>query len=629
MADDTPIHPEETPTNDISAQEPPAPAETTARRQPAHLSASFDTLYLAEALANAEDTSDAETSARASANAEAGASASEDSPVTTGAAEPAQDAQPPEADQGTARPDEGGPCTDDDPAGVTESRPTDEPATEELPLPQAGVDDPTARLDDSVGADDTAPHEPTVESSPVALSRGRRLPRMLRGLWERVFPARDSHARVMAACVLLIALGVIAAAALALMPKTHQPVPVLISVSAPNLGADGSPVPVHVTGADIDGAVVDRTEYLVPGNHQLELVPGGYTVTVLASPLVPSGTLYVTDGIAARLDVSEFEFDDGHGHGSASLTLGIAGVEQMTDEAIESARTYALSSGMGEGGVQRLVDATVAHRTALLPATYSYEYASADSLHKGKLSGTPATDDGISSWYAYPVFTSTKDNEDMDKLNKELRSAAEAAATGKASSGLFDSAGNALYHAQVTYFAGGVAGLRIESWSTNKGGDTKVEARVVDLDTGEEQDPWEFVGLKRSELNACAADALELFLKSLEPTTASSAQTPADEDDWIAQTNRWMEDLFGDKRTMRERASDLVKNGKLTYYLTADGIVASFATKDLGLSDKAAKANPAVRSDLLVCDLAGEPCATGSRYEQVNPPATTMTGKQP
>jgi hypothetical protein len=326
--------------------------------------------------------------------------------------------------------------------------------------------------------------------------------------------------------------------------------------------------------------------------------------------------------------VSEFEFDDGHGHGSASLTLGIAGVEQMTDEAIESARSYALSSGMGEGGVQRLVDATIAHRTALLPATYSYEYASADSLHKAKLSGTPATNDGISSWYAYPVFTSTKDNEDMNELNEELRRAAEAAATGKASSGLFDSAGNALYHAQVTYFAGGVAGLRIESWSTNKGGDSKVEARVVDLDSGEKQDPWEFVGLKRTELNAYAVDALELFLKNLAPADTSSAQTPA-QDDWIAEANRWMEDLFADKRTARERASDLVKNGKVTYYLTADGVVASFATKDLGLSDKAAKANPAVRSDLLACDLAGEPCATGSRYEPVNPPATTMTGKRP
>ena len=139
MADDTPIHPEETPTNDISAQEPPAPAETTARRQPAHLSASFETLYLADAQADAEDASDAETDAGASANAEADTGASEDSPVTTGATEPSQDAQPPEAGQGAVQPDDDGQLADGEPADAPETPPAGKPAPSQRRKPPDGA----------------------------------------------------------------------------------------------------------------------------------------------------------------------------------------------------------------------------------------------------------------------------------------------------------------------------------------------------------------------------------------------------------------------------------------------------------------------------------------------------------
>ena len=617
MTDDTPIHDETLPTTEPTAQQPAAP-DAPPRRTPAHLSASFATLDAAAEGADAAAPAQASTQDAASIPAEAEAEAEAATGELPRAQEPAPGA---ETEQGQP----------DDPAAPQGAAAADDdPATEELPRAHEAGDSPTTQLGEGVaGLGETSPHEPTVESTPVVLSHGRRLPRMLQALVDRIVPARDSHARVMAACVVLIALGVIAAAALSLVPKTHRPVPALISVSAPNLGADGSPVPVHVTGADIDGAVVDRTEYLTAGNHELELVPGGYTVTVLASPLVPSGTLYVIDGIAARLDVSEFEFGDGNGHGSASLTLGIAGVEQMTDEAIDAARSYALASGMGEGSVQRLVDATVAHRIALLPATYSFEYASADDLHKGKLDGKPDSNDGIKAWYAYPVFTSSKDNEDMDRLNDKLRSAAETAARSTTGSGLFGSSGSALYHARVTYFAGGVAALRIESWGSDSGGNAKVEAQTWDLDTGTSYEPWEFVGLTRAELNACAIDAVESYLKAQGGTSGSDSDSQKkDSDDWIDQTNRWLEDLFRDTRTPRERAKNLVELGNVTYYVTADGVVASLPTEALGISSKKLKGSK-VLTDLLVCDLSGQGRADGVAFEPTDPPATTMTGKQP
>ena len=179
--------------------------------------------------------------------------------------------------------------------------------------------------------------------------------------------------------------------AAALDALRHQDHPVTFTIQADGYEAEDGPIPVRITGTDLDGTSVDTTCYVSQDGSGTTLKSGSYEATVVASPLTKSGTLYATPDspVSFEIPVAE-EADagsaDGGSAGAASDsgdsadaggsdaaatpteggTIQLAALDPLdqTDDVIDAAYQAALDGGLDAGTADAYRQAAVDVRTA-------------------------------------------------------------------------------------------------------------------------------------------------------------------------------------------------------------------------------------------------------------------------
>lgn len=142
----------------------------------------------------------------------------------------------------------------------------------------------------------------------------------------------------------------------------HADRTIMFTLHAPGYdAATASPIPLHIEGRDLDGNGVDQVFYATPSDATIALKKGDYTVDVAASPILADGTLYQVPAETIDLIVGEGDLRGG----DLSWTFVTIEPADATDDQIETAYQYAVSSGMDVGTAEALKAAAVqARKTA-------------------------------------------------------------------------------------------------------------------------------------------------------------------------------------------------------------------------------------------------------------------------
>lgn len=126
-------------------------------------------------------------------------------------------------------------------------------------------------------------------------------------------------------------------------PETTDVVPldamVSVSLKVPDITKDGSRVPLHVSGTQVDGTKVER-DVLVPHNNAtFSLSAGYYTVRVVGSPISSEGVVYVVPQDTISVSVSD---TDAVTYAPESMTFELKPIEALdvTDQMIEEAAAW-------------------------------------------------------------------------------------------------------------------------------------------------------------------------------------------------------------------------------------------------------------------------------------------------
>lgn len=441
-------------------------------------------------------------------------------------------------------------------------------------------------------------------------------------------PKRGGRVLFVAALVVLALVAVGAVILITGAKRPHQPASVAVTIVAPGYDEErDSPIPLKINGADLDDGLVDEVRYVTPSNSTLTLVPGTYTLSVPASPLLSNGTLYVVDTISSRLDVAEAHEQQG----GATISFGVASRDQMTDAALEAARSYASKAGLQPDAVKALADAVVAHRASLYPATYSYRMAQVgsedDTIGDG---GDAALGGSVSKGrFVYPVVSSSKPNDIVDSLNAEMKQEAEKAASTYTETPLFLDTSIDAFALVPSYFAGGVMATRCQQQiSSSFSSEVRVSSRTIDLEDGTELEPWEVVGLSKSQLNSCAIAAISAYVgatrdRGTSPVSPASPATPASPSSpsETSSAPNWFTQIFTLARTPEEVAREVVGSSRVVYWLSEDGVVAWLGQGALELGSAPV--------EVLACDFAGNGVSNAQAYEWHPVANDQMTGRDP
>ncbi|MDD6693033.1 MAG: zinc ribbon domain-containing protein [Olsenella sp.] len=179
--------------------------------------------------------------------------------------------------------------------------------------------------------------------------------------------------------------------AAALDALRHQDHPVTFTIQADGYEAEDGPIPVRITGTNLDGTSVDTTCHVSQDGSGTTLKSGSYEATVVASPLTKSGTLYATpdspvsfeipvaeeadagsaDGGSAGAASDSGDSADAGGSGAAATpteggTIQLAALDPLdqTDDVIDAAYQAALDGGLDAGTADAYRQAAVDVRTA-------------------------------------------------------------------------------------------------------------------------------------------------------------------------------------------------------------------------------------------------------------------------
>ena len=151
---------------------------------------------------------------------------------------------------------------------------------------------------------------------------------------------------------------------------------VTFALDAPDYDeAKDSPIPVRVSGTDLDGAQVDRVYYITPKNATIGLQQGSYTASVVASPLLSEGTLYKVPEELIDVQIRDKDLSGG----DLNWTFEKMEPLDITDEQLDSSYEYALDSGMQKDRADALYDAVSSARQSALDEQAADQQAAADS----------------------------------------------------------------------------------------------------------------------------------------------------------------------------------------------------------------------------------------------------------
>lgn len=113
--------------------------------------------------------------------------------------------------------------------------------------------------------------------------------------------------------------------------QAHQLHDVPMTIVAPNYTEGATRIPLHVTGTDLDGNAVDQPAYVGADGTGLQLMQGDYQLSVVASPILEDGSLYVVPDTVVEVAVH----DDPTAADGGSAAAGSQGAAVVTDKVIE------------------------------------------------------------------------------------------------------------------------------------------------------------------------------------------------------------------------------------------------------------------------------------------------------
>lgn len=151
---------------------------------------------------------------------------------------------------------------------------------------------------------------------------------------------------------------------------------VAIPIAAKGLdSAEGTAIPVHVTGKDARGESIDISAYVKRDGSGVELAEGTYAISVTASPIAGDGTMYSITGAASSATVDE----DGKLTLGGDITLEPIPALEVTNEQIDAAFKAAKAGGAAdEEAAGKLKDAATKRRDDAVAAKKEAEKKAAE-----------------------------------------------------------------------------------------------------------------------------------------------------------------------------------------------------------------------------------------------------------
>ena len=182
-----------------------------------------------------------------------------------------------------------------------------------------------------------------------------------------------------------------------------QKVQVALPVVAEGLNADGSRIPVHVTGTDANNAPVDLNAFVDMDGMGIELLAGNYEVRMIASPITEEGVMYkIPDGVlTVVVDANNKVTIDPEG---VTLEFAILPATDVTDENIELARTWIAQDPQKAELADTLVERARTRRSDAIAAqqrqqNQSVEAQNDDSANKNENDQNANTNNNYNNYY--------------------------------------------------------------------------------------------------------------------------------------------------------------------------------------------------------------------------------------
>lgn len=162
----------------------------------------------------------------------------------------------------------------------------------------------------------------------------------------------------------------------------HRTQTVTVSFDIPGyMEGSSSPIPVHVTGSDLDGNSVDELHLLSTYNNTVDLKRGTYTFEVVGSPVTAAGLFFDIGQGKATVVISEDGIKVvGSDSEQPTFTFTQAALENVTDDDITATQQWMEEGGMDSDAVSRYINALTSARDARLQeiASESEESGEAD-----------------------------------------------------------------------------------------------------------------------------------------------------------------------------------------------------------------------------------------------------------
>ena len=152
-------------------------------------------------------------------------------------------------------------------------------------------------------------------------------------------------------------------------------VSVPIEIDAPNYTSDATRIPIRIQGTTSTGEDIDKTVYIGMDDSSIDIAPGSYELTVVASPILEDGSLYEVPADSVSLEVPEGT-QNTSGSGSSgnadssteqeqSPTIALTPISDqssVTDEQIEAAKEAAAADPEDGGKAETLAQAATSLR---------------------------------------------------------------------------------------------------------------------------------------------------------------------------------------------------------------------------------------------------------------------------
>ena len=181
-----------------------------------------------------------------------------------------------------------------------------------------------------------------------------------------------------------------AQAAQAAWDAAHAERSVHLTIVAPGYTSAATRIPLEVTGTDLDGDAVTRTEYVGADDPSISLQQGSYEIRVTASPILEDGSLYSLPEGPVGVTVGD---DD---EATADGTIELAAVDDpasVTDEQIAAAKAAAEADPQDDGRAESLAQSAVARRDDAVAAKKAAEEEKAAAEEAARQAEAQATQD--------------------------------------------------------------------------------------------------------------------------------------------------------------------------------------------------------------------------------------------